>query len=675
MRLSRYGVGCNFYISFNGILRPSNRVWRFSSRFYYISLAARENCMSNGETMMKTLNHTLRTILLALAFIGTATTALAYDFIVKGIYYNINGDEATVTYKYRTGNSSQGYKYYNDNVGDVIIPESVIYNGKEYNVTAIGEYAFYNYDNQYLITSITLPNSIKSIGQTAFYNCYKLTELTIPESVVSIGSSAFLYCSGLSNIVIPDSVTSIGGSAFSGCGLKSIVIGKSVNTMGQYAIDWADNVTSLAVTPPSITSTPCFSNYSAPLYVPLESVELYRTTSGWNYFTDVRGFGENYISMPDFTAFHGDTLVIPVSMENVDEITAFQTDLYLPNGFELLKDGDDYMVTLSDRKGRDHVIMANDAPDGAVRVLSYSPTLKTFKNNDGELFYLTVKVPDDADGNYRIELNNTILTTADEDEVHALNAFNKIKVFAYIMGDVDASGEITVADVVQTARYILNYNPEPFIFDAADINGDGKITITDVVKIAHLVLDQDYDEPTKLMTTSDNSGERMGGEMSQNVVAITLENDEEYPAFQLDLTLPEGMTASDFALAERANGLGLMVKDRGNGKMRVVGYAADLKTIKGNDGSVLTFNVAGEGEILVDRIQLVTTEGLTVRPSGFTIAKNNATTVNELVVGKTIAQVEYFNLAGQRIERPESSVTLVVTTYNDGTRTTTKVIQ
>ena len=347
----------------------------------------------------------------------------------------------------------------------------------------------------------------------------------------------------------------------------------------------------------------------------------------------------------------------------------------MPEGFELVEDGNDYLVELSNRKGRDHVIMANEMPDGAIRVLSYSPTLKTFSGNDGELFYLTVKVPEDADGNYRLELNNTILTTLDEEEVHALNAFNNIKVFAYTLGDVDASGEITVADVVQTARYILNYNPEPFIFDAADINGDGKITITDVVKIAHLVLDQDYDEPTKLMTSRGNSDERMDGEMSQNAVAITLENDKEYTAFQLDLTLPEGMKASDFALAERASGLGLMVKDRGNGKMRVVGYAADLKTIKGSNGALLTFDVAGEGEILVDGIRLVTTEGQTVRPSGFAIANNNATTVNELVAGKTIAQVEYFNLAGQRIDRPESGVTLVVTTYSDGTRTTAKVIQ
>ena len=629
--------------------------------------------------MMKTLNRTLRTILFALAFIGTATTACAYDFMVNGIYYNKNGDEATVTYKrkyYETWNYEYTTYYYeNDCSGDITIPETVTYNGNTYTVTSIGDHAFYQRYSNSKITSIILPNTINSINSSAFYNCDGLTELTIPESVMTIADYAFSDCDYITNVTIPNSVTRIGQESFYSCDrLKNLIIGNTVSSIGTEAFGDCplSYITCLASTPPSSSGN---ANSTAILYVPLESVELYRTTSGWNFFTDVRGFGENYFSMPDYTTFHGDTLVIPVSMENVDEITAFQTDLYLPEGFELLTKNGEYMVELSDRKGRDHVIMTNDAPDGAVRILSYSPTLKTFKNDEGELFYITVKVPDDADGNYRIEFNNTILTTIDEDEVHALNAFNNIKVFAYIMGDVDASGEITVADVVQTARYILNYNPEPFIFDAADINGDNKITITDVVKIAHLVLDQDYDEPTKLMATNGNSGECMSGEMSQNAVAITLENDEEYTAFQLDLTLPEGMTASDFELAERANGLGLMVKDRGNGKVRVVGYAADLKTIKGNDGSVLTFNVAGEGEILVNGIQLVTTEGQTVRPNGFTIAKNNATTVNELVAGKTIAQVEYFNLAGQRVERPESGVTLVVTTYNDGTRTTSKLIK
>ena len=614
-----------------------------------------------------------------ITLISTAITSEAYDFMVNGIYYNINGDEATVTYMrkyydYWYGESTT-YYYENNCVGDIIIPETVTFNGKTYDVTAISDHAFYNRYSSTGLKSISIPNTVTSIGECAFYNCSGLREITIPDSVVAIENHTFYNCYSLTNVIIPDNVTIIGISAFYACDLSSIIIGKSVSSISQNAIDWASNVTCLAEMPPTIVNTNCFANFSAPLYVPLNSVEVYRTTYGWNYFTDVRGFRDNYFSMSDFTTLHGDTIVIPVSLENEDEITAFQTDLYLPEGFELVQDGDEYLVELSNRKGRDHVIMANEMPDGAIRVLSYSPTLKTFSGNEGELFYLTVRVPDDGDGNYRIELNNTVVTTIDEEEIHALNAANNIKVFAYTLGDVDASGAITVADIVQTARYILNYNPEPFIFDAADINGDGNITITDVVKIAHMVLDADYGEPTKRLASSGNIGDSMSGEMSQQSVTISLENERSYTAFQLDLILPEGMTTSDFALTERAKDLGLIVKDRGNGKMRVLGYTADLKTIKGSDSALLTFDVDGAGEILVDNIQLVTPEGQTALLDGFVIKANTMTSVNELDNAKVVARVDYFNLTGQRIDRPENGVTIVVTTYTDGTRTTAKIFK
>ena len=86
---------------------------------------------------MKSLNLTFRSILLTLVFVSTTNTAIAYDFVVKGIYYNINGDEASVTYKgqnYTIGNTT--YPFYNDNSGEVIIPETVTYNGKTYTVTS-----------------------------------------------------------------------------------------------------------------------------------------------------------------------------------------------------------------------------------------------------------------------------------------------------------------------------------------------------------------------------------------------------------------------------------------------------------------------------------------------------------------------------------------------------------
>ena len=364
-------------------------------------------------------------------------------------------------------------------------------------------------------------------------------------------------------------------------------------------------------------------------------------------------------------------------MQNESTITAFQTDVYLPEGFELIKLDDEYQVSLSDRKGRDHVIMVNDAADGALRVLSYSPTLKSFKNNEGELFYITVKVPEGINGTYPIWLRNTILTSTDEEELYAIDALSNVSVTNIIEGDVNNDGTVTIADVVATARYILNYNPEPFVFDAADMNGDGKITITDVVKIANLILDQDYDEPTTLRNAATSPiSDRMSGEAIGNMVCINLDNAMEYTALQLDLTLPEGMTASDFALTERASNLGLSMKDKGNGKIRVLAYTPDLKTIKGNEGTFLTFNLDGtRGDILVDRIEVVNLNGESTRLQDFTIAANNPTALNEMTTGKSIASVNYFNLAGQQINEPAAGVTIVVTTFSDGSRTTSKVVR
>lgn len=75
-----------------------------------------------------------------------------------------------------------------------------------------------------------IPSSLKSVTVTggnilygAFYNCSSLTSITIPDSVTSIGKYAFYECSGLTSVTIPNSVTSIGAWAFSGCsGLKTV---------------------------------------------------------------------------------------------------------------------------------------------------------------------------------------------------------------------------------------------------------------------------------------------------------------------------------------------------------------------------------------------------------------------------------------------------------------------
>ena len=86
------------------------------------------------------------------------------------------------------------------------------------------------------IKSISLPDGLTSIGNSAFYFCSLLTSITIPAGVTSIGENAFLGCSGLTSISIPSSVTSIGYQAFSDCtNLNLINIPASVTGIGDNA--------------------------------------------------------------------------------------------------------------------------------------------------------------------------------------------------------------------------------------------------------------------------------------------------------------------------------------------------------------------------------------------------------------------------------------------------------
>ena len=81
------------------------------------------------------------------------------------------------------------------------------------------------------ILKVTIPDSVTSIGDDAFYNCDSLKNATIPDSVTYIGSGAFCFCENLTDITIPNGVTYIGSSAFAGTGITNIVIPDSVTKL------------------------------------------------------------------------------------------------------------------------------------------------------------------------------------------------------------------------------------------------------------------------------------------------------------------------------------------------------------------------------------------------------------------------------------------------------------
>ena len=160
--------------------------------------------------------------------------------------YTVNDGNATIT-KFLGPVGSANPNFY-----DIKIPSEL----GGHPVTGLGEYSFAAnpYDGHQgnplcsKIRSVTIPQSVTSIGKRAFDGCSALTTLSLGEKIKTIGNYAFENCTSLTGVTIPQSVTSIGYYAFEGCtNLNPLTIKGPITSMGNYAFAGSTYLTSLTL--------------------------------------------------------------------------------------------------------------------------------------------------------------------------------------------------------------------------------------------------------------------------------------------------------------------------------------------------------------------------------------------------------------------------------------------
>ena len=182
--------------------------------------------------------HLIALIATVAALFTVTPYATACDCEVDGIYYcRISATELQVSNKVFSDQNSTAY------TGAITIPAQVTYNGKNFNVVSIGEYAFRDCSS---LTSVTIPNSITSIKSYAFYGCSAIVNLTIPTSVKEIGMGAFEGCSSLSQMILPQGLPVIEDETFYGCSsLQGVVIPSSITAVGEEAFSRCNSLISI----------------------------------------------------------------------------------------------------------------------------------------------------------------------------------------------------------------------------------------------------------------------------------------------------------------------------------------------------------------------------------------------------------------------------------------------
>ena len=498
-----------------------------------------------------------------------------------------------------------------------------------------------------------IPDNITSIYNYAFRDCSNLSSIIIPDGVTTIGTYAFSGCSSLISIIIPNGVISISDFTFGDCtALSSITLPKSITSIQSNAFYQCSNLTSVTVempAPVAITDRVFNNRTNATLYVPYGSKAAYESADYWKEFMEIVEINndnepseievtdiskiDNVIYIEETEVRAGTQATISLKMKNTKDIRGFQFDLYLPEGVTAVKSAKGKIQgALSDGRLPDedeHTLTLSEQPDGAIRFLCSSQFEETFTGTDGEIATLQVNVADNMeDGDYAIQLKDVKLTENDISKFYLTDLVTqKLTVITYISGDISGDGKVDVTDYTGVANHIHGKTPTGFNAKAADVNTDNAIDVLDYTGIANIIHTGSVhgsNHARLALSPNDNPLEVTDISNMNNVIYITpftatagseeysisinMKNTADIRGFQLDLYLPEGVTALKSAKGRIQGTLNagrlpeedeheLTLSEQPDGAIRFLCSSLYEETFTGNDGEIATLKVKVDSEM------------------------------------------------------------------------------
>jgi len=336
--------------------------------------------------------------------------------------------------------------------------------------------------------SISIPNSVILIEDAALNGCDSLESVILPSNLNRIEDRLLTSCRKLSYLYLPATIDYIGSRAFAYCRSLSTIYCEieDIEKVEFYTSTYSPNVESFLDIPDTCT-----------WHIPYGCTEKYKAQSWWVPTWRILEIYENSLTAQDVRITAGDKVILPIIMDNDNDIRSLQFDMKLPQGVSVVYDESEgeYLADLTSERGtKNHILDCAKLKNGNYRFVVSTSKLSNLNGHEGILANITLAVDEDLEGDkdYDIYLTNIELTAVQEDgtlkAVRPNDSKAKLTVSSYMWGDVNGDLKVTITDAGLIVNALLEKYSDEFNEKAADTNGDGTISITDAAEIINYIL-------------------------------------------------------------------------------------------------------------------------------------------------------------------------------------------